>query len=38
MSGTITAAASASGHRHTFHITTKAMVAVTTMVPVTAMP
>ena len=34
----MTAAARASGHRHTFQITTNAIMAVTTIVPVTAMP
>ena len=36
--GTISAAAASGGHRHTFQITTNAIVTVTTMVPVTAMP
>ena len=36
--GAINAAAASGGQRHAFQITTKAMVTVTTMVPVTAMP
>ena len=36
--GTISAPAAQTGQRHTRQITTKAIMAVTTMVPVTAMP
>ena len=36
--GTISAAAAHIGHFQTCQITTKAIIAVTTMVPVTAMP
>ena len=32
------AAAASADQRHTFQITTKAIIAVTTIVPVTAMP
>jgi hypothetical protein len=36
--GAISAAAAHADQRHTFQTTTKAMIPVTTMVPVTAMP
>jgi hypothetical protein len=36
--GTINAATPGSGQRHTFQITINAMMPVTTIVPVTAMP
>jgi hypothetical protein len=36
--GTISAAAAQSGHFHALQITTMAIIAVTTMVPLTAMP
>ena len=37
-SGSMTASTSHKGHFQSFHITATAIIAVTTMVPVTAMP